>query len=146
MPVKIENRQLYPVNWPAISYDAKDRAGWKCQHPGCRASQYDVGYWDAEDWIVRGRFGNALPEAYSEARQFAAEVQFSMTGDDADPDPRVIVIVLTTMHLDHDPSNCDPSNLLVACQRHHLRYDARHHAETAYMTRMSKRNNLELPL
>lgn len=33
-------------------------------------------------------------------------------------------IVLTVMHLDHTPENCEPANLLHACQGCHNRYDA----------------------
>lgn len=29
--------------------------------------------------------------------------------------------VLTVDHLDHDPANCDPDNLIALCQRCHLR-------------------------
>jgi hypothetical protein len=144
MPVKPENRALYPADWDAISLQAKKAAGWRCQHPGCTARQYDVGRWmgNPETFVP---FTDSIFLEYGVAKQRAAEVQFSMYGDDPDA-PKVIVIVLTTMHLDHDPTNCDPSNLLVACQRHHLRYDAEHHAQSAYMTRMAKRGNLELPL
>lgn len=39
-------------------------------------------------------------------------------------------VVLTTMHLDHDPSNCADDNLLAACQLHHNRYDRAHRNET----------------
>lgn len=39
-------------------------------------------------------------------------------------------VVLTTGHLDHVPENCDLSNLRHWCQRCHLVYDAKHHAET----------------
>jgi hypothetical protein len=146
MPIKPENKALYPPQWPAISNEAKQRAGWRCQHPGCTAQQYDVGFWRGEAWEWSGRFDFGMPGAYARAKQYAAEQQFAHTGDDPDPDPRYIVIVLTTMHLDHDPSNCDPGNLLVACQRHHQRYDAKHHVQTAYTTRMKKRGNLELDL
>jgi hypothetical protein len=44
-------------------------------------------------------------------------------------------VTLTTGHLDHVPENCDLSNLRHWCNRCHLVYDARHHAETAYTTR-----------
>lgn len=37
-------------------------------------------------------------------------------------------VVLTTAHLDHDPTNNEDSNLKAGCQRCHLRYDAEHHA------------------
>ena len=33
-------------------------------------------------------------------------------------------VVLTVAHLDHQPENCDPSNLRAMCQRCHNRYDA----------------------
>ncbi len=45
------------------------------------------------------------------------------------------VVVLTTAHLDHVPEHCDLSNLRHWCQRCHLVYDAKHHAQTAYATR-----------
>jgi hypothetical protein len=34
------------------------------------------------------------------------------------------IVVLTVMHLDHTPENCDDANLLAGCQRCHNRYDA----------------------
>lgn len=45
------------------------------------------------------------------------------------------LVVLTVGHLDHTPENCDLENLRHWCQRCHLTYDVKHHAETAYMTR-----------
>lgn len=33
-------------------------------------------------------------------------------------------MVLTTMHLDHEPENCGDENLLAGCQRCHNLYDA----------------------
>lgn len=45
------------------------------------------------------------------------------------------IVVLTVGHLDHTPENCDLDNLRHWCQRCHLTYDAKHHAETAYMNR-----------
>jgi hypothetical protein len=44
-------------------------------------------------------------------------------------------VVLTTAHLDHDPSNCDDDNLVALCQRCHLGYDAQEHARHAAVTR-----------
>jgi len=48
-------------------------------------------------------------------------------------------VVLTTMHLDHDPANCDDDNLLAACQMHHNRYDRAHRNTTR------KRNDFQHP-
>ena len=44
-------------------------------------------------------------------------------------------VVLTVAHLDHTPEHCGDDNLKAWCQRCHLTYDAKHHAETAYNTR-----------
>lgn len=45
-------------------------------------------------------------------------------------DNKIIKIVLTIAHLDHDINNNDYSNLKAMCQRCHLRYDIEHHKET----------------
>lgn len=42
-------------------------------------------------------------------------------------------VVLTTAHLDHTPENCGLENLRHWCQRCHLTYDSKHHAESRYM-------------
>lgn len=39
-------------------------------------------------------------------------------------------VILTIMHLDHVPENCDPSNLKAACQKCHNSYDINHRVET----------------
>lgn len=52
---------------------------------------------------------------------------------------RMVKIVLTISHLEHTPENCDPANLRAWCQRCHLRYDARHHAENAQRTRRDRK-------
>jgi hypothetical protein len=148
MPIRPENRALYPALWRMISHEAKERANWRCVHHGCTAKQYSVGRWmpagnDAK-WTPHCDYASS----YSQARQFAAEYSFFLFGDGPVPkhEPAVIVIVLTTAHLDHDPTHCEPGNLAPMCQRHHLAYDAKHHAQTAYATRKAKANTLELPL
>jgi hypothetical protein len=75
-----------------------------------------------------------LPISYAEAREFAAASNTESDGRDADGN-RWFVIVLTVAHLDHDPRNCDLSNLKALCQWCHLHYDRQHHAETAARTR-----------
>jgi hypothetical protein len=49
-----------------------------------------------------------------------------------------IRIILTTAHLDHNPANNEDSNLVALCQRCHLAYDHKHHAENAKRTRLLK--------
>jgi 5-methylcytosine-specific restriction endonuclease McrA len=41
-----------------------------------------------------------------------------------------IMIVLTVAHLDHNPSNCDYSNLMAMCQKCHNNYDKSHRKQT----------------
>jgi hypothetical protein len=53
-------------------------------------------------------------------------------------------VVLTTMHLDHNPQNNDPANLKAGCQRCHLRYDAKHHVETRRRNRAKRQGQMEL--
>ena len=40
------------------------------------------------------------------------------------------VYTLTVSHQDHNPANCTADNLKAMCAPCHLRYDAKHHAET----------------
>lgn len=47
------------------------------------------------------------------------------------------IVVLTTAHLDGDPTNCADGNLMAMCQGCHLRYDASQHAETRRAHRAS---------
>lgn len=49
-------------------------------------------------------------------------------------------VVLTIAHLDHQPENCDPSNLRALCQKCHNRYDAKHRAETRSHTLALKKD------
>ncbi len=44
MPIRPENRHLYPKNWPDISRRVRMEANWTCEgsptYPDCRASPY----------------------------------------------------------------------------------------------------------
>jgi len=55
-------------------------------------------------------------------------------------------VVLTTGHLNHEPEDCRLSNLKHWCQRCHLVYDAKHHAQTAYATRKFRANTRDMYL
>lgn len=59
------------------------------------------------------------------------------------PDTRSRV-VLTIAHLDQDETNNDDENLRALCQRCHLRWDAKHHAANAAITRARKRGQPDL--
>lgn len=135
MPIKPENRHRYPADWPEIRERILQRAGWRCEHPGCLARQYSVGWWvllDGGLWRWCAAWGqNDNPRTYSEARQVAAELDHERSEEG----PKPIVIVLTVAHLDHQPENCADDNLRALCQRHHLAHDHDHHVANAQATR-----------
>ena len=49
---------------------------------------------------------------------------------------------LTVAHLNHMPEDCRPENLKALCSACHLRYDARHHAETRRQRKANAQNVL----
>jgi hypothetical protein len=54
-------------------------------------------------------------------------------------------VVLTTAHLDHDPTNNDETNLRAGCQRCHLRWDMKQHVANAARRRREALLTGELP-
>ncbi len=131
MPIKPENRARYPADWPAIRAIIRERAGdccEKCKAPDrtliARGTGSDAGTYMLMDGEVRSaetgeKLGYARGSEYSTAR--------------------MIEVVLTVGHLDHQPENCAPDNLRLWCQRCHLNYDAGHHAVNARATRMARK-------
>jgi 5-methylcytosine-specific restriction endonuclease McrA len=125
MPIKPENKALYPRDWPAIREGILERAGNRCEW--CGVENRAVGYRDAQ-----GRFH----EDPAGAEVMALEAE-----------PGAVKIVLTVAHLDHDPTNNAKSNLAALCQQCHLRHDAREHAAHAAETRRRQREQAgQLPL
>lgn len=59
---------------------------------------------------------------------------------------KLVWVVLTVAHLDHDPTHQDPDRLKALCPACHLRYDHAHHMSNAAATRRRKLSNLELDL
>ena len=103
MPIDYKN---YPANWkteirPAILARENNRCKF------CGLENYAVGYRDELGWH---------------------EIECSMQGDcdaeDAEESGyRVIKIILTIAHLDHNVNNNDYSNLAALCQKCHNNYD-----------------------
>ena len=100
MPIRSEDKALYPSDWSDIRQTVLERAGDCCEVCGVR--NHAVGHRDSG-----GRFVELLG--------FGIGSRFGR-GD--------FRIVLTIMHLDHQPGNCDLANLKAVCQRCHNRYDA----------------------
>lgn len=131
MPIKPENKNLYPGDWGEIRERIKERAGNRCEK--CGVNNHAIGYRDKT-----GIFH---------------EIEHSHQGDQDATDARsegfkVIQIVCTTAHLNHSPADCRDENLAFWCQKCHNTYDAPHRAETMRAKRNAKRvkNNLKLEL
>jgi len=141
MPIKPENKSLYPPNWPQISRRIRTgRANNHCEVCGVR--NYSVGY------RLNGLFNYLDEPPYKHplglSDYLAARELQDHYNNCCDQDPPAIVIVLTVAHLDHNPANCHPSNLLCMCQHCHNIYDRAHRLETRQVTMFKKCPQLEI--
>ena len=113
MPMNIAN---YHPEWKSISRQIREQAGDCCEFCDVRNHQ----------WIYRD--------------VVTGERVFARMGDEpAPPGTRLVWIVLTVAHLDHDTSNNDPANLKALCQSCHLKWDSEHHQRNAAETRRDRR-------
>jgi hypothetical protein len=53
-------------------------------------------------------------------------------------------VVLTIAHMDHDETHADPERCRALCQRCHLRWDSKHHARNAAITRRKKSPQIDI--
>lgn len=130
MPVNWDN---YPPNWKEIRARIQQRAGNKCE--GCEVPNYA--------WVWRDDLGawhsvgeQALREAGYHKPPFTIPAKWQNGGEGV---IRVIKIICTTAHLDHDTQNNSDDNLRFWCQRCHLTYDAALHARHAATTRRTQK-------
>ncbi len=132
----------YPKDWKTkIRPDILKRAEDKCEE--CGIDNYLL--------ICRGVYDGL--DAYQivdcgerDSQIFNAEDSTYLGSDyylDSDNN-KIIKVVLTIAHLDHDISNNDYSNLKAMCQRCHLNYDKKHHIKNSNATRRNKKNNYEI--
>lgn len=119
----------YPPNWRELSrYVRFVRAGGRCEQCGVAhgavGARDTYGVWHDEDSIhnMNAGAGDALFGEF----------------------PRMVKIVLTTAHLNHDTGDNRLSNLKALCQKCHLTYDAPHHAVNAAKTRRRKKRQAYL--
>jgi hypothetical protein len=134
MPIRPENKALYPKDWPAISRAVKERAGWKCEQ--CAAPHMQI-IWRSVDMTTYMLEHGEVHDA--ETGEFMGLARGSEY-----PGGKVVKVVLTTAHLDHNPANCADENLKALCQLHHLRYDAKLHAENAGRTTRARKASGDL--
>jgi len=83
----------------------------------------------------KARYPAEWPEISRRVREEAGERCELCGAENGRPHPVTgSIVVLTVMHLDHQPENCARENLKAGCQRCHNRYDAKHRAQTRRAT------------
>lgn len=137
-PIRASQKARYPTDWATVIVPRiRARSGGRCECTGDCGRDHDeetrapaptptgTPLFDIGQRPTGGARPAVVP--YSEARCEAVDAWLH-------PVTRSLV-QLTVAHLDHQPENCADSNLLDMCQRCHLAYDTRHHAETRQDTR-----------
>lgn len=116
MPIREENRHRYPADWKSISAKVREEAGQKCEKCGAPNGEVvarGAGIHDGTYMLMGGEVFDAETGEYL---GMARGSEYNCR--------RMVKIVLTVAHLDHQPENCDRSNLRAWCQRCHNAYDA----------------------
>lgn len=121
MPINYRN---YPLNWKTeLRPAALERSNHCCAF--CGIKNYAVG--------ARDKNGQWHDEP----------AIHSMSSDEGlikfGEFPRMIKIVLTVAHLNHDITDNSDTNLKALCQKCHIRHDATYHAINSKVTRNRKR-------
>lgn len=119
MPIRPENKDRYPKDWPEISARIRERAGNCCEE--CGVENYALG-----GRLPNGEFLLAQPTGTNGMCGFTwpQPGDFALCGRDGRNEwLRIIRIVLTVAHLNHKPEECGDENLRCWCQRCHNRYD-----------------------
>jgi hypothetical protein len=128
LPMKSE---LYPANWKEISLRIRERDGQKCKFCGAGNKSYIYRRPENPDSyeVV------ATPEEIEETPFYAYDAigGYQILG------LKVVQVVLTVAHLNHDASDCRDSNLAALCQRCHLRLDVDQHRVSSAKTRYAKK-------
>lgn len=144
MPIRPERAGLYPggsiksPEWRAIRERIGERSGWRCET--CGAPHMTM--------IARGSYrGRDAYMVLETCDVFCAETGLHMTKMRCTSEfgaQKVLKVVLTVAHLNHDEGDSRPENLAHLCQRHHLRLDAKHHARNAARTRRKRDGQLDM--
>ena len=110
MPIRAEQKHLYPANWPEVRERIRARARGKLAYEGCEwcgVRNHAIGTRDEG-----GRFHESVGCGSEELLDGEKSVR----------------IVCTVAHYDHDPTNNDDGNLWLLCQQCHNGHDAKHRA------------------
>jgi hypothetical protein len=138
MPIKPENRARYPKDWPAISRRIRERANNRCEFCGVPNGELG-GRSPVGVWHKAKPLGEKLLRL-----EWPKEGTLAWCGGYDIAQLRIVRIVLTVAHMDHQPENCDDGNLKALCQRCHNRYDQPHRRKNAAATNRAKKASGDL--
>lgn len=110
------NRKLYPANWEAIALAIKTEVNWTCEECG-RPCRRPV----ESDGELCDRITANHPVWIKQLADVREDVLFGRRV--IIRTPKLTRFTLTVAHLDHQPENCDRSNLRAWCSVCHCRYD-----------------------
>lgn len=113
MPIRPENKGRYPKDWKQIRARILQRARNRCER--CGLLNHLWGYRDAF-----GAFHGLTKAPLADAG--FRRPPFDVACNDGRV-LRVIEIILTVAHLNHEPEDCRDENLQALCQRCHNRHD-----------------------
>jgi hypothetical protein len=130
MPI---NYKLYPKNWKSEIRPAILERDNNC----CKFCKVSNGI-----YIFRGTlygkevFQNANGEifSYPDGQLLDTDVYAPIEPLNGDINSKAFKVVLTIMHLDHDTTNNEYTNLAAGCQKCHLNYDKNHHRKNSRNT------------
>ena len=126
MPIRPENKHRYPADWKTVIVPAvRERSGNVCEE--CGVKNYSLG-----GRLPGGRWMKAEPTGDNGLRLTWPDPGTYHWCSDGERREvlRIIRIVLTVAHLDHDDLETrDITRLRHWCQRCHNRYDAKMRAE-----------------
>jgi hypothetical protein len=99
------NRKLYPKNWNAIALAIKTEVNWTCENCGrpCRRPGESDGELEDRIYNEHAQWWDDLWETEDDEEFGEAEHM------------KPVRFTLTVAHLDHQPENCDRSNLRAWC-------------------------------
>jgi hypothetical protein len=131
MPIKSENADRYPADWPEIHRRICEREGYRCKR--CRAPD--------RERIARGAGRHAGTYMTADAELYDAETgellaeQYRHSDFELD---HMVTVVLTVAHLDQVIEHGDDDNLAALCQRCHLQHDRPFNLAKAWLTRHNR--------
>ena len=122
MPIRDENKNRYPADWPAISKRIRERAGNRCEQ--CGVENGRMIYRGSHELRPAWRYADDPVFMDSRCAFDGSELPGTCWDDFDKMKGGPVRVVLTVAHLDHQPENCADENLRAWCQRCHNAYDA----------------------